>query len=99
MKHKIISEKPTGPFDHIDGFIYFSKLSNLYFPDLKRTDSARKRMKAEIKKNKALSEALDKAGYDEGSSVLTPLQQGIIIQYFGYPELKLDIGEVDIDGN
>ncbi|MFV0545981.1 MAG: DUF4248 domain-containing protein [Bacteroides sp.] len=88
MQMTKLSEEPTEAFNQIEGFIYFSKLSNLYFPDFKHTESACKRMRAEIKKNEALYAELCEAEYTDRTLRLSPLQQEIIIHHFGYPVLK-----------
>lgn len=94
MEQKNESEKATETFYRIEGFIYFSKLSFMYFPNLKHIESACKRMRAEIKKNEVLYDELRDAEYTDKTLRLTPLQQDIIIHHFGYPVLKPKIDGV-----
>lgn len=60
------------------------ELAILYFKNC-LPESGVKQLKRWIRKNKALKEALVKAGYHDKQRIFSPLQVALIFQYLGEP--------------
>lgn len=62
----------------------FGELARLYLPDIK-PESASKRLRIWIKKNRKLNALLVQLGYEQSDKILTPKMVICITQGLGYP--------------